>query len=223
MAAAMAGQPVETLAQAFHCSTTIAGKTHREYLEFFTGDTAPALLAYYGQAYKCLHADALSLADWQYAQQHVFMVSFLYGLLRPLDAIHAYRMEGNVRPWADRDDMPFNYWKDRLTSLLIDAVNRDGGILMHLATKEFERLFHWQRVTQQLRVVQPLFYVDEGTRFRTVSMYAKSCRGAMTRYIVENKVDDPALLADFTFDGFRFDPHLGDDDHPHYILQQNAK
>lgn len=220
MAVGMTRKTPETLAADFHCSMSIAAKTHQEYLDFFGGNTSPALLAYNGQAFKCLHADNFRLADWAYAQQHLMIVSFLYGLLRPLDGIHAYRMEGNVRPYPDENDTPFNYWKDKLTDMLIQKVNEDDGILVHLATKEFERLFHWGRIERETRLVQPLFLVDEGMRFRTVSMYAKGCRGAMARYIVQHRAVKPAKLNHFEFDGFRFDPRLGDSNHPHFIKQK---
>lgn len=218
LALRLSAMTVDELATALHCSKAIAADNHRRYGNFFN-DTAtlPAMLAYNGQAFRYLRADDLTADEAAFAQSHLFIVSFLYGLLRPLDAIHAYRLEGKADV-AGCGSM-FDYWRDRLTDTLIEAVKGDDGVLVHLATKEFERMFHWKRVTKEVRVVQPLFLVDDGDRYRTVSMYAKGCRGAMARYIIKNQPSTADGLKAFTVDGFTYQPQLGDDDHPHFIKQ----
>ena len=88
------------------------------------------------------------------------LTSFLYGLLRPLDGILPYRMEGNVELPNGEGQNLFGFWKNRLTNILIEAVKADGGTLVHLATEEYQHLFDWQRVRKEIRVIQPLFYQD---------------------------------------------------------------
>ena len=81
--------------------------------------------------------------------------------------------------------------------MLIEAVKADDGILIHLATEEFEHLFDWKRVKEEVKVIQPLFYVDKGDTIKVVSVHAKSCRGAMTRYIIQNRLTQPSDILGF--------------------------
>ena len=200
------------------CSQAIALENQQRYQGFWNKEERlPAILAYFGQAYKFLHAEDFSPEDFSFAQAHLFITSFLYGLLRPLDSIHPYRMEGKVKLEAAEGKNLFAYWKPRLTDMLIDAVKADDGILIHLATEEFEHLFDWKRVCQEVKVIQPLFYVDKGDTIKVVSVHAKSCRGAMTRFIIQNKMKQPSELLGFELDGFRYNPNYGDKLHPHFI------
>ena len=147
---------VETIAEMLGCSQQIAAQNRLRYMRFFD-DAAklPAILAYHGQAYKHLKAETLNVDDLNYSQRKLWITSFLYGLLRPLDAILPYRMEGNVELPSGEGQNMFGFWKSRLTDVLIDSVKADGGILVHLATEEYQHLFDWHRVRKEVRVVQP--------------------------------------------------------------------
>jgi cytoplasmic iron level regulating protein YaaA (DUF328/UPF0246 family) len=185
----------------------------------FFGDTPkfPAILAYHGQAYKHLKADTLNVDDLNYSQEKLWITSFLYGLLRPLDAILPYRMEGNVELPSGEGQNMFAFWKSRLTDILIDAVKADGGTLVHLATEEYQHLFDWQRVRKEVRIVQPLFYIRKGSELKIQAVWAKTCRGAMTRFIIENCIDKPEDLCAFGYEGFTYEPKLGEADFPHFV------
>lgn len=214
----LAQRPIEDLARTLACSQTIALENHLRYQSFFCEEEKlPALLAYYGQAYKYLSAQDFSQDEFRFAQLHLQILSFLYGMLRPLDLIHPYRLEGKVKLKAIGGKNMFDWWKDRLTNQLISTVKADDGILLHLATEEFEHLFHWKEVERAVEVIKPLFVVDEGTRYKVVAMYAKGCRGAMARYVIKNKITDPALLKNFSVDQFTYQPHMGDAQHPYYV------
>ena len=193
--------PSETLAKMLSCSQQIARQNQLRYQQFFDADKSklPAILAYYGQAYKHLKAETLSEKDLNYAQQHLWISSFLYGLLRPLDGIRPYRMEGAVELPSGKGQNMFGFWKSRLTDVLIESVKADDGILVHLATEEFQHLFEWKRVCECVRVVQPLFYVRKGQELKMQAVWAKTCRGAMTRFVIENRVQNPEGLKDFAY------------------------
>ena len=196
------------------------------YMRFFEdAPKLPAILAYHGQAYKHLKADTLNVDDLTYSQGKLWITSFLYGLLRPLDGILPYRMEGNVvidnvaspveeLPSGEGKNM-FGFWKNRLTDVLIDKVKADDGILIHLATEEYQHLFDWQRVRKEVRIIQPLFYVRKGNDLKMQAVWAKTCRGAMTRFIIENRIDKPENA--FSYEGFTYEPNLGEPDYPHFI------
>ena len=212
----MSQRSVEELMDMFHCSRQLAIENQLRYGRFFAErESLPAILAYYGQAYKCLQAQTLDDDDFLYAQQHLWVTSFLYGLLRPLDLIHPYRMEGKVE--LDGKTM-FKHWRPLLTDLLIGSVKGDDGILVHLTTEEMQHLFDWKKVCREVTVIQPQFLVMKDGKFKSVTVYAKSCRGAMTRFIIKNRLGAPEGLQQFEYEGFEFVPGLGDSGRPHFII-----
>ncbi len=209
---------IETIAEILGCSQQIAAQNRLRFMQFFEDKPKlPALLAYHGQAYKHLKAEMQNVDDLLYSQRKLWITSFLYGLLRPMDGIHPYRMEGNVVLPSGEGHNMFGFWKSRLTDMLIDAVKADDGMLIHLATEEYQHLFDWQRVRQEVRIIQPLFYVRKGNDLKIQAVWAKTCRGAMTRYIIEHRINKPKALQAFSYEGFQYEPALGEADFPHFI------
>ena len=216
----MAQYSTDTIAEMLGCSLQIAGQNKLRFMRFFEETKKmPAILAYHGQAYKHLKAETLTEKDLNYAQEHLWITSFLYGLLRPLDGIFPYRMEGSVELPSGAGENMFGFWKSRLTDVLINAVKADDGVLVHLATEEYQHLFDWQRVHKEVRIVQPLFYVRKGNDLKMQAVWAKTCRGAMTRFIIEHRITKPDDLRAFSYEGFKFEPLLGEADYPHFIRQ----
>ena len=216
----MAQYSTETIAEMLGCSRQIAAQNRVRYMRFFEdAPKIPAILAYHGQAYKHLKAETLTADELNYSQGKLWITSFLYGLLRPLDGILPYRMEGNVELPSGEGQNMFGFWKNRLTDVLIGSVKADDGILIHLATEEYQHLFDWQRVRKEIRVIQPLFYVRKGNNLKIQAVWAKTCRGAMTRFIIQNRITNPDDLAAFSYEGFEYEPKLGEPNYPHFIKQ----
>ena len=216
----MAQYSAETIAEMLGCSQQIAAQNRLRFMQFFDEKPKlPAILAYHGQAYKHLKAETLNVDTLNYSQGKLWITSFLYGLLRPLDGILSYRMEGAVELPSGEGKNMFVFWKSRLTDILIDAVKADDGILIHLATEEYQHLFDWQRVRKEVRIIQPLFYVRKGNDLKMQAVWAKTCRGAMTRFIIENRITNPTDLNAFSYEGFEYAPTLGEPDYPHFIKQ----
>ena len=216
----MAQYSAETVAEILGCSQQIAVQNRLRFIQFFEEKPKlPAILAYHGQAYKHLKAETLNVDDLNYSQEKLWITSFLYGLLRPLDGILPYRMEGHVELPSGAGQNMFGFWKSHLTDVLIDAVKADDGILLHLATEEYQHLFDWQRVRREVRIIQPLFYIRKGSELKIQAVWAKTCRGAMTRFIIENRITNPEKLNAFSYEGFAYDPRLGAPDYPHFIKQ----
>jgi len=191
----------------FMCSQAIASQNKERYAVSQTPDKKifPAVLTYYGQAYKHLLASTLTDEDLQWADSHLWISSFLYGLLRPLDGIVPYRLEANaVLPSAGNQNL-FAFWKPLLTDVLIQKVKADDGTLVHLSTEEYQHLFDWKKVCRELNVVQPLFYVRVKGKLKMQAVWAKTCRGAMTRYIIRNRINDIESLKKFSYGGFNFE------------------
>ena len=216
----MAQYYAETIAEILGCSQQIAVQNKLRFMQFFDEmPKLPAILAYHGQAYKHLMAETLNVDDLNYSQEKLWITSFLYGLLRPLDGILPYRMEGHIELPSGAGQNMFGFWKSRLTDVLIDAVKADDGILLHLATEEYQHLFDWQHVRKEVRIIQPLFYVRKGKDLKIQAVWAKTCRGAMTRFIIDNLITNPEDLKAFSYEGFAYEPKLGEPDYPHFIKQ----
>ncbi|MBP3511568.1 MAG: YaaA family protein [Prevotella sp.] len=219
LAAEMARMDTGELMQQLGCNRKIAAENQLRYRNFMAARRMPAVMAYNGQAYKHLKAWSLDRDSLAFAQSHLWITCFLYGLLRPMDGIVPYRMAHTVRLEATGDRPVSQYWKDRLTDVLIDSVKADDGILIHLSTAEYEHLFDWRRVCREVSVVQPLFYVRKGSGLKMQTVWAKACRGAMTRFIIENRLSSPSGLQMFSYEGFEFEPHLGEAAFPHFVRE----
>ncbi len=205
IAAAMAQYTPGELAAMLRCSPAIAAETWRRYRETaWRGGAAtlPAALAYDGMVYQRLGAETMTEADLEYANRHLIIASYLYGLLRPLDLINPYRLEGNVTLAALGHVTLWEYWRPRLTDVLINRAKADDGVLVNLASAEFRRLFDWRRVSRELRVVTPDFKIMADGRPKNVTIYAKMARGAMAREIICRRLGRPADLEALTPEGF---------------------
>ena len=221
LAAEMARMDMEELARQLDCSIKIAAENWKRYHDFAAAEKMPAILAYNGQAYKHLRADSLSDESLEYAQKHLWITCFLYGLLRPMDGIVPYRMEHCVTLEATGDKPVNQFWKDRLTNVLIDSVKADDGVLLHLSTAEYEHLFDWKRVCKEVKVIQPLFYVrQKDGRLKMQAVWAKACRGAMVRFVLAHQIAHPEELAAFSYEGFEYAPQLGEWAFPHFVREQ---
>lgn len=218
LAAEMARMDVEELARQLDCSRKLAAANWQRYQDFRFAEKMPAILAYNGQAYKHLRANTLGDEALAFAQQHLWITCFLYGLLRPMDGIVSYRMEHCVSMEATHDKPVNLFWKDKLTDLLIERVKADDGILVHLSTEEYEHLFDWKRVVREVRVIHPLFYVRQRDgRLKMQAVWAKACRGAMVRFMLQNRLVMPGELTAFSYEGFEYAPQLGEEDYPHFV------
>lgn len=220
LAAEMSRMEVDELADQLECSRKLAAENLLRYRQFHVAPTMPALLAYNGQAYKHLKANTLPDRALAFAQQHLWITCFLYGLLRPMDAIVPYRMEHCVTLERTHDKPIHQFWKDKLTDLLIRQVQADDGVLLHLSTEEYEHLFDWKRVVATVQVVHPLFYVRQPDgRLKMQAVWAKTCRGAMVRFVLENEITRPEQLQAFSYQGFHYSPVHGEALFPHFIRE----
>ena len=187
IASEMSRMTAGDIASAFRCSDAIGELNRRRFNVFGTdeAEVMPAIMAYYGQAYKHLRADTLSMDELEWADGHLWISSCLYGLLRPFDGISQYRMESGLRLKTTEGKKITDFWRPILTEMLIDSVKADDGVLVYLDTEEFRSLFDWKRVLSEIRVIEPGFHVMKGGRLTTPSVWAKTCRGAMARFLIQ--------------------------------------
>ncbi|MCV3270111.1 peroxide stress protein YaaA [Roseobacter sinensis] len=168
--------------------------------------TRPAALAFAGDTYQGLQADSLTAEDLAWAQDHLRILSGLYGLLRPLDAIQPYRLEMGSRLKTRRGANLYEYWRDGLSKALnaqAEAVGTD--VLINCASQEYFGAVAPKALS--LNVITPAFLEDkhDGKGPRVVSFFAKTARGAMARYVVQNRITDPEAIEGFTTGGYAFD------------------
>jgi len=169
--------------------------------------TKPAALAFNGDTYQGLEARTLTEDDLAWAQDHLRILSGLYGLLRPLDAIQPYRLEMGSRLKTRRGKTLYDYWGDIIAKALhaqAEAVGTDT--LINCASQEYFGAA--DRKALRLRVVTPVFMEIRGDKPRIVSFFAKRARGAMARFVIENRVTVPDEIKGFTSGGYAYDPDL---------------
>ncbi len=204
-------------------SAGLAKSIRKDYLQFLDqGGETPALLAYTGVVFKHLGLEHFSAEELVYAQKRLWITSFLYGLLRPLDGIKPYRMEGRV-VLPQNGCTLFAYWKSRLTTVFIRSILEDDGILIDLASSEMRGFFDWKQVEDTVRVVRPEFLVNKGGVTRFLSVYAKKCRGAMCREIIRGHISKPSELLDFQGEACRFAGCDKDENNPVFIIETDGK
>jgi cytoplasmic iron level regulating protein YaaA (DUF328/UPF0246 family) len=176
----------------------------------------PAVLAFNGDTYQGLDAGALTAQDLDWAQDRLRILSGLYGLLRPLDAIQPYRLEMGSRLKTRRGTGLYAYWGDRIAAALHAQAQVLGqDVLVNCASEEYFRAA--DRKALQLRVITPVFLENKGGAAKIVSFFAKRARGAMAGHIIRNRVTEPEALLDFNFGGYAFDPARSTPDRPAFI------
>lgn len=165
----------------------------------------PAIFAFAGDVYAGFEAHSLADEAIHYAQGHVRILSGLYGLLRPLDAIRPYRLEMGTR-WAPARGDLYGYWGKRIGALLAaDLAEEGSGVIVNLASREY-----WHAVEaappKQARILAIDFREQGPAGLRFNSFAAKRARGMMARFICEHRLTDPEALKGFDSDGYGFDP-----------------
>ena len=170
----------------------------------------PALYAFAGDTYQGLDAATMDAATVDYAQDRLRILSGLYGLLRPLDAIQPYRLEMGSRLKTRRGASLYDYWRTDLAKAL-NAQAEDVGtdMLVNCASQEYFGAV--PKAALKPRVITPVFMEDKGQGPRIVSFFAKRARGAMARHILDNRVTDLMGITAFDADGYRYQPDLSDD------------
>ncbi len=207
----MASYSPETLVDLLRVNADIARENWMRFQHFFddTKERIPAAFSYDGMVFKKLAPESFQDDELQFFNSHLFIASFLYGLLRPLDLIRKYRMEGSVILPAHAGKNMFDYWKPLLTEYFIRHITSNGGVLVNLASGEMKDLFDWKRVLSKVQVITPQFYTVKDGKPKTIVIYTKMCRGAMARYILKNRLTSPEDLKEFEYEGFRWDGESG--------------
>ncbi|MGR3761023.1 peroxide stress protein YaaA [Roseobacteraceae bacterium NS-SX3] len=213
-------QSVAELMKLMKISEDLARLNHARFQDFAadpkTEVTRPAALAFAGDTYQGLEASSLDAEEMAWAQEHLRILSGLYGVLRPLDAMQPYRLEMGSRLKNPRGRNLYEFWGRKISDALNAQAEAAGtGILVNCASQEYFGAVELSAL--KLRVITPVFMEDKNGTPKVVSFYAKRARGAMARYIVQHRLTDPAGLMDFDADGYAYQPAMSEPDRPVFL------
>ncbi|UUV05836.1 MULTISPECIES: peroxide stress protein YaaA [Ruegeria] len=183
--------------------------------------TRPAALAFAGDTYQGLEAASLDPDELAWAQDHLRILSGLYGVLRPLDAIQPYRLEMGSKLKTRRGKNLYEYWRDQLSKALNAQGNVIGSdVLINCASQEYFGAVDPNAL--KLRVISPVFMEDKNGTPKIVSFFAKKARGAMARYVIQHRLTDPDALLDFDTGGYAYRADLSEKDKPVFVRPYSA-
>lgn len=168
-----------------------------------TDEVRPAAFLFTGEVYKGLGIESLSEKELEKAQQNLRILSGMYGLLKPMDLIHPYRLEMGTK-WDIKENVAnlYQFWGDKLTKSLLKETEKNEAII-NLASNEYNKAIAWKKIKNP--VVTPVFKEFKNGEYKVVMIFAKHARGAMARYIVQNEIENPEDLQAYNVDGYAFD------------------
>lgn len=210
--AVLQGKSQADIAKLMHLSDKLAAlnvKRYQAYSTPFTEQNAKqALFAFKGDVYAAMQADTFDDVQIQFAQDHLRILSGLYGLLKPLDLMQPYRLEMGTRLKTDTGNNLYDFWDMAITDAVNTALANTGSdTLVNLASQEYFKSVKTAKVNGT--IITPQFKelkTDKNDEpvYKIVGILAKRARGLMSRYIIENGLTDAAKLKDFDWEGYGF-------------------
>tara|TARA_B100001105_G_C22331422_1_gene417102 strand:- start:251 stop:1090 length:840 start_codon:yes stop_codon:yes gene_type:complete len=174
-------------------------------------NSRPAVLAFNGDVYDGLRARELSADDLAWLQQHLAILSGLYGVLRPMDRLQPYRLEMGTRLANPQGADLYAWWGDTVAQQLNQmAAGNESPVIVNLASQEYFRVARRRALAP--RVVECVFEDWKTDRYKIISFFAKRARGLMVRYAVQQRLVTPKGLEGFNLDGYRFEPAASEPD-----------
>ena len=171
--------------------------------KFTPKNAKQAVLAFKGDVYTGLNADTLSEKQFEFAQKHLRILSGLYGLLRPLDLMQAYRLEMGTKFANQRGKDLYSFWGNRITNKLNgELADQKKPVLVNLASNEYFKSINTKELKAE--IITPVFKDWKGGKYKIISFYAKKARGLMCRYAINNKITKVEKLKGFDYEGYSF-------------------
>jgi cytoplasmic iron level regulating protein YaaA (DUF328/UPF0246 family) len=197
----------EQLAVLMKMSDKLAAINHGRYQRFqfpFTPENSrQALFMFQGDQFAPMAVDSYSQEQLDYGQQHLRILSGLYGMLRPLDLIQPYRLEMAVKLAVGENKNLYSFWGELVTARLNkEFANDPEPLLVNLASAEYFKVIRKKEL--QAAILTLFFKEEKAGKLKTVAIYAKRARGAMLKYIIQNQISRPEELQGFTEDGYCF-------------------
>jgi cytoplasmic iron level regulating protein YaaA (DUF328/UPF0246 family) len=177
---------------------------YRDWSKKFTEENSkPAIYAFNGDVYEGFDVQTLNAKALDFAQNHLRILSGLYGALRPLDLMQPYRLEMGTAFKNIRGKDLYAFWGERVTNSLKKLLEQEKKpVLLNLASEEYFKVL--QAKSLGCPVISPVFQDGKDGKYKIISFYAKRARGLMARYVVENRITDPEDLQGFNIDGYKY-------------------
>ena len=216
----------QQIAELMHVSDKIAllnAERNAEWHTPFTPDNAKqAVFMFNGDVYEGIAAETLKPEQIQYLQQHVRLLSGLYGILRPLDLMQPYRLEMGTAFANTRGKNLYEFWGDIITDLLNDTLAQAGSdILINLASQEYFKSVNTKKL--KARLITPVFKDEKNGKYKIISFYAKRARGLMVRYAAEHNITDPEMLKNFDYEGYSFNAAASNESEWVFMRKEQTK
>ena len=168
-----------------------------------SADSQPALFVFQGDVYQGLQADTFNKKDIAFAQKHLRILSGLYGELRPLDVIKPYRLEMGTKLSNSKGKNLYEFWGNKVQENILKELKANkSNLIVNLASKEYFTVVG--SLPKEVEVVSPVFKDFKNGEYKLISFYAKKARGALARFVMENRIREPKDLQEFASGGYRF-------------------
>ena len=179
--------------------------------KFTTKNSRQSLLAFKGDVYIGLNAYSFDSGDFDFAQQHLRILSGLYGVLRPLDLIQPYRLEMGIKLANEQGSDLYQFWGSSISDSLNRQFQESGGdTLINLASNEYFKSVDTHNLNA--KIVTPVFKDYKNGKYKIISFYAKKARGLMAAWLTTNRITDPAKLSQFDLAGYKYSKQDSSDD-----------
>lgn len=168
-----------------------------------------AVFAFKGDVYEGLQAETFDEKDLEFAQQHLRILSGLYGVLRPLDLMQAYRLEMGLKFKNSRGKDLYEFWGELITdNLNAELKKTKSSTFINLASQEYFKSVLTSKI--KAKIITPVFKEDKPGGLKVIALFAKKARGMMSRFIIQNRITEPDQIKVFTAGGYHFDDKLSD-------------
>lgn len=199
------------LGELLDISPKLAQLNAERYAIWKSAPEKQAMFAYNGDVYDGLNAKSLSSNEIAFTQDHLRIISGLYGLLRPLDSIKPYRIDMGTSFATPKGANLYKYWGDRITDQLKKSLKAsENYILINLASQEYFTAINTKKL--KARIITPVFKDKSNGRYAMISFFAKKARGMMSRFIIQNSITDYEMLVGFDSGGYNFNHGLSKGD-----------
>lgn len=195
-------------------STKLATLNRDRFQKWTTSlDTSKqALLAFRGEVYRGMDVGSLSHSELFYANEHLRILSGLYGVLRPFDGINEYRLEMGTKLKVNGLKDLYEFWDTTLEESLIEELkSHSNKTIINLASNEYFKAIEGLKNSDKVKVVTPIFKEYRNDKYKIITLNAKKARGMMTRYIIQNEIENIEDIKKFDIDGYSFNEDMSNE------------
>ncbi len=200
------GKSIEEIKSLMKISLQLAQLNYERYIMWNPTNsqhTKQAIFAFEGDVFKALQKHTLNADDFSFLQDNLFILSGLYGVLKPFDLIEPHRLEGGTKLENDKGKNLYDFWGSKITDYINSHLAADDT-LVNLASNEYFKYIKKKELNA--KIINLNFKELKNGQLKTIAIYAKQARGKMLHYIAKNKIENPLELQNFNYDNYKFSP-----------------